>query len=112
MMTPKAWLYLGLFAAFLLIEATFGALAYDYGRKSGAKAAQEAAEQRLAEYQADAEQARQEAAKANKELRKALARPIAQEVADAVEDNPSDCRLPGPVVERVRDAIREANAAE
>lgn len=111
-MTPKAWLYLGLLALFVLAQATFGALAYDYGRKSGAKDAKDAADQELAEYQAGAERDRQEAAKANEALRKALARPIAQEVADAVKDNPSDCRLPGPVVERVRDAIREANAAE
>lgn len=111
-MTPKAWLYLGLLAAFLLAEAALGALAYDYGRKSGAKGAERAAKRELAQYKADAEQSRLKAAQANDALRKALARPIAQEVADAVKDNPSDCRLPGPVVERVRDAIREANAAE
>ena len=108
MLTLKQWLAI---AGLIVLGATHW-LAFDYGRKSGARGAQKAAERELTQYKADAEQSRQEAAKANEALRKALARPIAQEVADAVKDNPSDCRLPGPVVERVRDAIREANAAE
>lgn len=108
MLTLKQWLAI---AGLAVLLATHIAI-WDYGRKTGAKGAERAAKRELAQYKADAEQSRLKAAQANDALRKALARPIAQEVADAVKDNPSDCRLPGPVVERVRDAIREANAAE
>lgn len=108
MLTPKQ------IAAIVVLLLWAGSLwlAYDYGT-SEAKADSAAEGRKAAERALDQiAEANRKAAAENARIRKALARPIAQEVADAVKDNPSDCRLPGPVVERVRDAIREANAAE
>lgn len=110
-MTPKAWLYLGMLALFVLAQATFGALAYDYGRKSGVKAAQRVAKQELAEYRAGAERDRQEAAKANQKLRDQLARKPAANAPGVIRANPTDCTVPRPVADELRKAVDQVNAA-
>jgi hypothetical protein len=111
MLTLKQWDYIGALLVFVLAQVTFGALAYDYGRKSAASDAQEAAEAELAQHKADAERARQEAAEANEKLRKALERKPAARVPEVVRDNPSDCVVPRPVADELRKAIDEVNAS-
>lgn len=107
MLTLKQWLAI---AGLIVLGATHW-LAFDYGRKSGARGAERAAKRELAQYKADAEQSRQEAAKANKKLRERLAEKPAARVPEVISANPSNCRVPRPVADSLRDAVRKANTA-
>ena len=37
--------------------------------------------------------------------------PVAPKIREVIRANPSDCRVPAPVHDRLQDAVREANAA-
>lgn len=60
----------------------------------------------------DAAESKKFADELNRKLQAALSNPQAPKVKEVIRANPSDCDVPKPVADSLREAIRAANAAE
>jgi cbb3-type cytochrome oxidase subunit 3 len=102
-------------AGVVLLAAGFIAYSVWLYRDGGKAARLECAQRENRELQAqraEIERLQKEAFDKDEELRKALSAPkAAPKIEKVIRANPSGCRVPAPVIDSLREAIREANKA-